>query len=738
MRPSRHTPEEPVHKASGRWRFLTDHLVTPPPRALFVHVVRSPQASGRLVSWSREAALAVPGVDSVWGPPDVPATVFNTAAAPPARPLEATADQRLLIDQPRHIGDACLAVVVTDEAVGRRAEQALACVWEPGRPVLPDRLADAPRLGGARSATPSLSGRCGPGCAGKDFEVVVETENAAVEHLCLEGPACLVEPEVDGTITVHTNTQAPSDVRRIAARVSGLPLHRLRVFKHQEGGGFGAKQEVYDEPLLCFLATRLGRPLWTRRSVRTTLTAGRTRHQTQLRCRALVSAGGELAEIELQGDVNSGAYASHVAYVMANIADAGRHLYPAAEHRFDLTARFTTQIPGGAFRGYGAAQALLAVEQAVDEAARRAGLSPFEIRRRNARSHPVVGSASPRKGFSRLHDVLDRAEEGWAEQHPSPVPPGCARGWGVAACALLSTTVVPSPECTATILRLDEDGRVMLATGSCDCGTGSSHALAALVGDALAMDPGRVDVVEGDSSSVVMDLGSFAQRTVYVAGTSVLEAARALRRRILDAAASRFGCSPDELTLVAVGVVNRAGRTLIDLAELARLEALDGRTLVAVGGTGLGPSAVPLSYAVVVVAVDVHPGEGSLAVPDALIVADCGTVLDPPRVRGQLEGAFVQGLSATVCERWAADRVGRGPLTLLQHRALGAGELPVLRVVTLDAPEPTGPRGAKGVGELGLPAVAPAVANAVRDAIGRRITRIPIARAELAIGCGEP
>jgi xanthine dehydrogenase molybdenum-binding subunit len=302
----------------------------------------------------------------------------------------------------------------------------------------------------------------------------------------------------------------------------------------------------------------------------------------------------------------------------------------------------------------------------------------------------------------------------------------------------LSTTVVPAPERALTVLRLDEDGRVTLATGSCDCGTGSSHALAALAAGVLALEPNTVDVVEGDSALLVMDLGSFAQRTVYVAGRSVLDTAWTLRNRIQNAAAARLGCSAERLSLAGGAVVDEAGQALIDLAALARLEALDGRALTVMGGAGGGPAAIPLSYAVVVVTVDVHTGEGSLAVPDALIVADCGTVIDRGRVRSQLEGAFVQGLSATLCERWVADPLGQGPRTLLEHGALGPGQLPALTVITLDSPEPTGPGGAKGVGELGLPAVAPAVANAVCAAIGHRVTRIPIARGDLVFGHTGP
>jgi CO/xanthine dehydrogenase Mo-binding subunit len=265
------------------------------------------------------------------------------------------------------------------------------------------------------------------------------------------------------------------------------------------------------------------------------------------------------------------------------MAEAGRLLYPGGRHSFELTARFTNQIPGGGFRGYGATQGLLAVEQAVDEAARRVGLSPFEIRRRNAMRHAKVGSGQD--GFSRLRDVLDLAEETWSRRRPGPPLPGWIRGWGLAACALLSTTVVPVPEATATVLRLHEDGTVTMATGSCDCGTGSSHALATLAADVLGLDREQVAVLEGDSDLGVMNLGSFGQRTVYIAGTSVERAARALRGRVLDAAASRLGRSPGELDLTSAGIVDGTGQMLMGLADLAGAEAIEGRAMIALDET---------------------------------------------------------------------------------------------------------------------------------------------------------
>ncbi len=296
---------------------------------------------------------------------------------------------------------------------------------------------------------------------------------------------------------------------------------------------------------------------------------------------------------------------------------------------------------------------------------------------------------------------------------------------------MLSTTGVPVPDATTTLVRLNEDGSVEVVTGSCDCGTGSSATIAGLVADELGVARARVLVREGDTALVVTDLGSFAQRTLYVAGTSALRAAKALRGKVIDAAARQLELASDELALVAGTVVTADGTPVRALAEVARQETVEGRSLVVADSSDAG--VLPLSYAVVVIAVDVHPGNGTLSARHALLAADCGTVINPVAVRGQLEGAFVQGLSAALVERWRMDETGTGPDSLAAHGSLGPRALPELDVVLLDRPEPGGPAGAKGVGELGLPPVAAAVANAVFDAVGRRVSGIPVERSELVV-----
>jgi len=716
LQPPRHGAAEALQKTSGTWPYLSD-LLTGQTSAYFVHLVRSPLAHAELLAWDSAAALRVPGVHSLWGPEDVPNARFNSAAAPPAPELTHTGDQQLLTGEPRHIGDACLALILRSPQQAGAAEQALACQWK-DLGTERTELAQAPRMGriSSRDQWPQT-------LPPDRSDLQVHAWTSAVEHLCMEGPAVLAVPHPDGTVTVHTNTQAPSDVRRLICDLTGLAIHHVRVVKYQEGGGFGAKQEVYEEPLLTYLAVRTGLSLWNRRSIRTTLAAGRTRHAAQLTATVRFDDQGHLENIGVEGHIDSGAYASHVAYVMGDLAAEPTYLYPQATRTFQLEAHRTHQIPGGAFRGYGAPQALLALEQAVDEAARSTGLSPFEIRRRNAWTHHPKGSdAAPQP--SRMRQVLDLAQDAWSRRRDLDPPGRLLRGWGLATCAMLSTTVFPTPEGTTTLLRMNEDGTLTLTTGSCDCGTGSSLTLATVVADTLGVQPADVAVVEGDTDLNVVDLGSFAQRTAYVAGASVYQAAQDLRRHVLQRAGERYDLDPDTLALADGAIKAPDGTAVATLKDFARAQSLTGRALAVT--SAVHPDGLPMSYAAVVISVDVDPLEGTVLARQAVLAADCGTVLSPLRVLGQLEGAFTQGLSAALHEQWRADPAGQGPATLLEHRSLGPLQLPDLTVLTLDAPEKQGPLGAKGVGELGLPAVAPAVANAVRDAIGRRVSGIPL------------
>jgi len=722
MRPEHHGEGERARKATGTWLFLTDQLATRPD-AWFVHIVRSPYPAATLDSFDTELAMTHPAVRAVFSADDLPDTKYNSAAAPPAAVLSATADQTVLTSSPRHVGDGCVAIVLTEPEAAVEAERLLGCRWTPGEWTGASDLTTARRLGAIRSKEP-----LGDLPAG-DQEFRVTAATSAVEHLCLEGPVCLVDPLPGGGLDIHTNCQAPSDVRRLIADVTGVAMPTIRVIKHQEGGGFGGKQEVFEELLLALLAPRLNHPLWTMRDIRTTLRAGRTRHQARVTATVRADGEGRFTAIDTEAELNSGAYASHVGHVMGDLSTAARLLYPGPSSHFRIGARFTNQIPGGAFRGYGAPQALLAFEQAVDDVARARGLSPFEIRRRNAVSHELLGN--PTGPESRLRLLVDLAETRWQRTTPPPPAPGTLRGVGVAACAMLSTTGVPVPDATMTLVRLNEDGTVEVLTGSCDCGTGSSATIGRLVAGELGLAAERVHVREGDTALVVTDLGSFAQRTLYVAGTSALRAAKALRANVITAASRQLGLPADDLSLAAGDVVASDGTPLRTLASVARQETVDGRSLVVTDAADA--SVLPLSYAVTVIAVDVNPGNGDVHPRHALLAADCGTVINAVAVRGQLEGAFVQGLSAALVERWQMDDTGAVPTSLAEHGSLGPQSLPELDIVLLDQPEPGGPGGAKGVGELGLPPVAAAVANAVFDATGRRVSGIPVQRCELAV-----
>ena len=552
-------------------------------------------------------------------------------------------------------------------------------------------------------------------------EVLVEGtyRTQAVQHMCLEPHACAAVFEPGRPhLTVWTNSQTPSDVRRICCEVLGLPMTALHVRKVNEGGGFGAKQEVYEEPLVAWLALRHRRAVQLAYDRREEFVAGRSRHASEVHVRLGATADGTITAVDVEARLDSGAYASHGAYVLGNVLCAGYYTYPNAVHHVAGTLVRTNNLPGGAYRGYGAPQALFAVEQAVDELAELVDRDPVTLRVRNAGSvgHPLFGDAPARLG-TLLH--LGRAAAGWGE--PFRDTDGVRRGRGVAVATMLNTTCDDPHEHTTALVRLNEDGTLTLSTGTVDCGTGSSAALASLVARELTIEPRCVDVCEGDTASALPDLGSFSQRTIFVAGGAVLAAARRLRSTILAEATAVTGVPG--LSLVDGRIRDEEGQVDLTLAEVARPAVSRGALL---GAATFAPDASPPTYCACFAEVTVDVATGGVSVHRLTAAVDCGTVLNRAAARGQVAGAVAQGLGFALYEDLRPPGVEAPVTTLEAHGIALAGDVPDIRVVFLDEPDQGGPLGAKGVGEAAISPVAPAIANAVAAATGVRVRSLPM------------
>lgn len=697
-------------RATGEQKFLSDITLS---GAVWAAVVRSPFPRANVKSIDTRPALDCPGVIAAFTARDVPDTLFNSGGSEVNEDLAITAYRRLLTDNAQHVGDGVAVIVAHTASQAASAARAVQVDWEVITPILDPEEAYA--RGEIFCTLSSGEGEVERALASADLIITGRYSTPAVQHVCLEPHCCAawVDP-LDGRLVIWSNTQVPADIRRLCASILGIPLARIRMRKITEGGGFGSKQELHAEALLAWLAQKLDRPVQLNYSRTEEFTASRGRHSSVVNVRLGFRNDGILLGCDIHAILNSGGYASHARYVLEDLGAAPPYLYPSAVHRFQGTVVRTNTLPGGAYRGYGVPQALFPLEQAMDEAAHRLNIDPVDLRRLNS-----IGTAQ-------LGRCLDAGASafGWANSDSTIGQDGLIRAAGMA----IASTEAHKATSSATV-RWNEDGTVTLITGTCDSSTGTSTVLAQIVSDELGLPLNAISVLEGDTDTGLVDLGSYSSRTVFVGGGAARQAAIAALERLLDVAAIKLKRRRDTLALQNGCLVDRFDAAFSKaLADFCR-DYIPGGNIIATAS--YTPDISVLSYGACFVTVAVDPGTGEIRVERCVSAVDCGRVLNPLGAAGQVHGGVVQGIGFALFEKWAPGADGLGPRSIAEHGLPTALDAPSIEAVFVNAREPAGPYGAKGLGEIPLVAVAPAIANAVARAIGARLNRLPLRREDV-------
>ena len=702
---------------TGTARYTFDLNV---PGLLHLKVLRSPHAHARIVAIRTEAALAVPGVELVLTHADAPERRFSTARHENA--AEDPADTRVLDDVVRFVGQRVAAVVATSEAAAEEGCRALAVDYEVLPAVLtPDEaMADgAPRLHPAaeRNVVAELHASLGDVEAG--FTAADETYEATfhtprVQHASLETHGALGQLDDDGRLVIRSSTQTPFLTRRALAALFDLSPDRVRVVAGRVGGGFGGKQEMLVEDLVALAVLRLGRPVKHEYTRAEQFTAATTRHPFTVTCRAGARADGTLTAIELRVVADTGAYGNHGPAVMHHGCHESLAVYRCPNMRTDAWSVYTNTVPAGAFRGYGLGQVTFAVESVLDELARRLDIDPVTMRERNV-VRPGEALTAPGDHADDLTIAsygLDECLEHVRRAAASP-PPDVPAGWLVGdgmAIAMIAAGPPGGHHADAAVTLLP-DGRYEVAVGTAEFGNGSTTVHAQIAADTLGTTPDRITVRQSDTDVVPHDTGAFGSTGVVVAGRAVLDAARALRERILAATGGT------ELTVDAV----------LDGPALKEVAARAGAPLRAEGHWGGSPRSVAFNCQWFRVAVD--PDTGELRILRSVASADAGRVMNPLQCRGQIEGGVAQALGATLAEHVEIDAEGRVTTAgFRQYHLPTFADVPHTEVFFAGTDDAIGPLGAKSMSESPFNPVAPALANALRDATGVRLTALPFTR----------
>jgi CO/xanthine dehydrogenase Mo-binding subunit/aerobic-type carbon monoxide dehydrogenase small subunit (CoxS/CutS family) len=724
-------------KVSGTDRFGADEA---PDGALHMRIVRSPHARAIFTLGDLDAVVArTPGLAAILTHAHVPGeNRFGIFAH--------TRDQPVLAEgHVRFRGEAVLALVGTREAVESLSDADLPVAWTPEPPVLGVEAARAPGTPVVHAGKPDnvlAQGylQCGDVDAARSAAAAVAEgrfETAFVEHAYIEPEAGYAVP-CGGRMEVTCCTQAPYMDREEIARVLGVEPGKVRVRPTACGGGFGGKLDVSVQPLLAVAARVTGKPVRIVYTRTESMASTTKRHPARLWARASADGAGRLLSYELEGDFNTGAYASWGPTVAGRVPVHGSGPYTVPNVRNRARAVYTNETPAGAFRGFGVPQAAIAHETLLDDLAEQLGLDRWHIRRINA-----IGRGDTTPSGQTLHhsaglpECLDALEGDWhaaldrvADFDASRAAGDGRRRRGVGIGCMwygCGNTSVANP--STMRITLAKDGRLTFFNGAVDIGQGSSTVLLQIAADALGLPPDRFDMVVGDTD-LTFDAGkTSASRQTYVSGNAARLAGADLRAKILllanagpDAALSLDG----RRLVIADG---EASRTI----DLAALEA-DARGVVLEGLGTWDPPATPLDangqgspygtygFAAQIAEVEVDMRLGTVKVLAIVAAHDVGRAINPTLTEGQIHGGIAQGLGMALMEEYLPGRTEN----LHDYLIPTIGDMPEIRIHLIEDAEPTGPYGAKGVGEPALIATPPAILGAVRHATGVTVRRLPV------------
>ena len=730
-----------------------------PNDALVVKILRSPHAHAMVESIDTSVAKKVPGVVDIYTWEDVPQTRFAIAGQtwPEPSPYD-----RLIID--RHLrfsGDVVAIIAAETEKAALKAMKLIKVKYEILEAVLDFRTAkDHPvlihpeedweppcQVGGDPKRNMVACGSDENGDVDAvlaDCDIVLDRtyHTKSFNQAMMESFTSYARFDRYGRLHIISSTQIVFHTRRILSRALGIPKSKIRVEKPRIGGGFGAKQTAVCDVYPAFVAMKTGRPakiVYTREESQI---AGSPRHEMEIRVRLGANKDGTIRAMDLYTLSNTGAYGEHGPTTVGLSGHKSIPLYTGSleAYRFAFDVVYTNHQASGAYRGYGATQGIFAVESAVSELAEQLGMDATAIRDKNMIREGMVMPAYYNEiaGSCALDRCMEHCRRmfNWEERSKiRDMGNGKIRTAGVA--MGMQGSCISNVDVGSATVKLSEDGTYNLIIGAADMGTGCDTILAQMVAELMDCHVDDVAVFGADTDVSPYDSGSYASSTTYITGQAVVKACNDLKKRICSIAAEMMQCEEEEVEFDSTCVRRVNTQQTVSLTDIAYKAQVGNTTPAESTATHSSPVSPP-PFMVGMVEIELDKLTGLVTVLDYMAVVDCGIPINPALARIQTEGGIVQGIGHTLMENVTYDRNGR-PIesSFMQYKLPTRLDMGRLKVEFEHSYEPTGPFGAKSIGEIVINTPAPAIAHAIYRATGVWHRELPITPEQIAMSMAE-
>jgi len=723
--------------------------------SLIVKVLRSPHPYAKILEIDYKEANELPGVELILTHKDFKRTPFTRAGQ--GYPEPSPHDKFVLDEYVRHIGDEVCAVAAVTNEIAIEALKLIKVKYEVLEPILDFETAldnenlihpepeihEMFPIGFDPKRNLAAAYQMEVGNAAEDVakcEVTLEQSfyTQAQAHAMMEPFTVNARLDYMDRLVIYSSTQTPIHVRRILSQTLEIPLSRIRVIKPRVGGGFGGKQALHGEMLVCSVTLRTGKPskmVYTREEV---FESTYSRHPMRFDVKLGATKDGVLKAIDCYVLSDTGAYGEHALTVFMVAGSKVLPLYNKVDSvRFHGHVVYTNHTPGSAFRGYGAIQGNFAIESAISMLVDKLGMDPVEFRDKNMiklnETSPIfaiMGEGTEGTAMNMESCELEYClEQGkklikWDEIYPSQeVNSHTKRGVGVA--IAMQGSGIPYIDMGSATIKLNDDGFYNLMIGATDIGQGSDTVLAQIAAEALMCEMKDVIVYSSDSDLTPFDTGAYASSTTYVSGNAVYKAAIMMKELLIIEAANALKVEVEDIKYDGKTFV--AGDKSITINNLSnRLYYNEDQKQLTTTGSYVGhKSPPPFMAGYVDLNVDTETGE--VKINNYVSVVDCGTTLNPMLARGQVEGGIMQGIGMTLYEEVLYSKSGKLITNdFMNYRIPTRLEVENLITEFAESYEESGPFGAKSVGEIGIDTPPAAIANAIYNAIGVRITTLPI------------